>query len=95
MYVGDSSLIFDVTVAVILGLVEGATEFVPISSTGHLIVVGALLGFEGERAATFEVFIQLGAILSVAWLYRGRLLGLIPRPESSGFAGWQGLGRLP
>lgn len=87
-------MVFDLTVAIILGIVEGATEFVPVSSTGHLIVVGALLGFEGERAATFEVFIQLGAILAVAWLYRARLLGLIPRTTSTGFAGWQGLGLL-
>jgi undecaprenyl-diphosphatase len=59
--------------AVILGLVEGATEFIPVSSTGHLIVAADLLGFTGERATTFEVFIQLGAILAVAWLYRERL----------------------
>jgi undecaprenyl-diphosphatase len=60
--------------AAILGLVEGITEFIPVSSTGHLIVAGDLLGFTGERAKTFEIFIQLGAILSVVWLYRRRFL---------------------
>lgn len=59
--------------AIILGLVEGVTEFLPISSTGHLIIVGNLLGFTGPRADTFEVFIQLGAILAVLWNYRERL----------------------
>ncbi len=66
-------------VAVVLGIVEGATEFLPISSTGHLIAVGAMLDFTGERAATFEVFIQIGAILAVVWHYRGVLLGLVKR----------------
>jgi len=60
--------------AIILGLVEGITEFLPISSTGHLIISGNLLGFTGPRADTFEVFIQLGAILAVLWHYRERLI---------------------
>jgi undecaprenyl-diphosphatase len=60
-------------IAVLLGLVEGATEFLPISSTGHLIAVGAFLGFTGERAGTFEVVIQIGAILAVVWHYRAVL----------------------
>lgn len=59
--------------AVILGLVEGATEFIPVSSTGHLIVVSEWLGEVDERAKTFDIFIQLGAILAIVWLYRGRL----------------------
>jgi undecaprenyl-diphosphatase len=63
----------DLVVAVILGLVEGITEFLPISSTGHLIVVGDLLRFTGPTAATFEIFIQLGAVLAVVWHYRAKL----------------------
>jgi undecaprenyl-diphosphatase len=59
--------------AAILGVVEGATEFIPVSSTGHLIMVGDWLGFTGEDAKAFEIFIQLGAILAIVWLYRGRL----------------------
>lgn len=59
--------------AVILGVVEGVTEFIPVSSTGHLIVVADWLGWTDERAKTFEIFIQLGAILSIVWLYRARL----------------------
>lgn len=61
--------------ALVLGVVEGLTEFIPVSSTGHLIVAGHLLGFTGDRAAPFTVFIQLGAILAVVWETRGRLAG--------------------
>jgi undecaprenyl-diphosphatase len=64
--------------AILIGLLEGLTEFIPVSSTGHMIIAGHLLGFTGERADAFEVFIQLGAILAVAFLYRDRFLGLIP-----------------
>ena len=64
-------------IALLLGLVEGATEFLPISSTGHLIIAGSLLDFTGERAATFEIVIQLGAILAVIWHYRRTLAGLL------------------
>jgi undecaprenyl-diphosphatase len=59
--------------AAVLGLVEGATEFVPVSSTGHLIVVSNWLGLLDERTKTFDIFIQLGAILAIVWLYRARL----------------------
>lgn len=62
--------------ALILGLVEAASEFLPISSTGHLIIVGDFLNFTGPRAETFEIFIQLGAILAVVWIYRERLLSI-------------------
>ncbi len=61
----------------ILGIVEGVTEFIPVSSTGHLILAGDLIGFDDERAKAFEIFIQLGAILSVLWIYRERLLGTV------------------
>lgn len=73
-----------VLVAVVLGIVEGATEFLPISSTGHLIAVGAMLDFTGERAATFEVFIQIGAILAVVWHYRSVLQGMARRALQPG-----------
>lgn len=61
----------------ILGLVEGATEFIPVSSTGHLILVSSWLGLVDERAKTFDIFIQLGAILAIVWLYRVRLVGSV------------------
>ena len=60
--------------AVILGVVEGLTEFLPISSTGHLILVGDLLDFNDERGKAFEVIIQFGAILAVCWEFRDKLL---------------------
>jgi len=78
----------DVFSAFILGIVEGVTEFLPISSTGHLILVGSILAFTGERAKTFEIFIQLGAILSIVWLYRVKLLSIvrgIRSPYANGF----------
>ena len=59
--------------ALLLGLVEGATEFIPVSSTGHLIVAGEWLGYTGPGAHVFTVFIQLGAILAVMWAYRKTL----------------------
>lgn len=58
---------------ILLGLVEGLTEFLPISSTGHLILVGQLVGYHDEKAKVFDIAIQLAAILAVLWEYRQRL----------------------
>jgi len=70
-------------IAVIIGIVEGVTEYLPVSSTGHMILVGNMLGFEGEKASVFEVFIQLGAILSVLFLYRDKFSNMLkPRKLS-------------
>lgn len=59
--------------ALILGIVEGSTEFLPISSTGHLILAGDLLGFNDERGKLFKIVIQTGAIFAVCWEYRAKL----------------------
>ena len=69
--------------AVILGVVEGFTEFLPISSTGHLILVGDLLDFNDERGKAFEVIIQFGAILAVCWEFREKLLKVFLSLSSS------------
>lgn len=77
----------DHLIAAILGVVEGLTEFLPVSSTGHLIVVADALGFEGLEANTFNVFIQLGAMLAVVVFFRSIFFGLVrpaPRGEFGG-----------
>ncbi len=76
--------------ALILGIVEGLTEFLPISSTGHLILVGDLLHFNDEKGKVFELVIQVGAILAVCWEYRKKiwsvLIGLRSDPVAQKFA---------
>lgn len=67
----------DYMIAIILGLVEGVTEYLPVSSTGHMILVGDWLGFDGPRASVFEVFIQLGAILSVLLIYKEKFIRML------------------
>jgi undecaprenyl-diphosphatase len=82
-------------IAAVLGLVEGVTEFIPVSSTGHLIVAGHLLGFTGGKAETFEIFIQMGAILAIVVLEWRRFLGLAwPVAGPRGFSGIRGLALL-
>ncbi|MEB3102408.1 undecaprenyl-diphosphate phosphatase [Ferviditalea candida] len=77
----------DIWIAVIIGIIEGLTEFLPVSSTGHMILAGHMIGFQGEKADTFEIVIQLGAILAVVVLYWNRVLrlfGLMPKQQSKG-----------
>jgi undecaprenyl-diphosphatase len=75
--------------ALILGVVEGLTEFLPVSSTGHLIVAGSLLDFTGAEAKTFHVVIQFGAILAIVWEYRRKIgaviMGLPTQPKARRF----------
>lgn len=77
--------------AIILGVVEGLTEFLPISSTGHQIIVADLIGFDGERAIAFNIIIQLAAILAVVWEFRRKIFdvvfGLTRQPAARRFTG--------
>jgi undecaprenyl-diphosphatase len=76
----------DVVIAVVLGIVEGLTEFLPVSSTGHLILVGNWLSFTGKKADAFKIFIQLGAIVAVVGYFRQRLwrvvIAILGKPVS-------------
>ncbi len=85
--------------AAILGLVEGLTEFLPVSSTGHLIIVGDLLDYNDETSKVFKIVIQLGAILAVCWDYRVRLTKMVVDlpgdPVAQRFAGLLFIGFLP
>jgi undecaprenyl-diphosphatase len=77
--------------AILLGIVEGLTEFLPVSSTGHLIFADTLLGIAGPESKLFDIVIQLGAILAVCWVYRERLFaavsGLAGDPDAQRFIG--------
>ncbi len=74
---GGSMDLWTAIQAVILGVVEGLTEFLPISSTGHQIIVADLLDFSGDRFNAFNIIIQLGAILAVVWEFRGKILEVV------------------
>jgi undecaprenyl-diphosphatase len=86
-------------IALILGLVEGITEFLPISSTGHLILAERLCGLSGPRAEVFAIFIQFGAVLAVVVEYRAKLVsvarGLATSRESRSFAASVAIAFLP
>lgn len=79
--------------AVIIGIVEGFTEFLPISSTGHMILVGHFINFEGDFAKLFEVVIQLGAILAIVYLFREKIFNSFKSftPKGNGFRLWTSL----
>ena len=72
--------------AAILGIVEGLTEFLPISSTGHLIIAGQLIGFNDDKAKVFDVVIQSGAMLAIVWEYRARFASVLARLPSDSAA---------
>ncbi|KON81143.1 undecaprenyl-diphosphate phosphatase [Azoarcus sp. PA01] len=86
-------------IALILGIVEGLTEFLPISSTGHLIIIGDLLGYNDATSKVFKIVIQFAAILAVCWDYRERLVrvaaGVGTEPAAQRFIGLLFIGFLP
>ena len=84
---GDAVLLSDILKAILLGVVEGVTEWLPVSSTGHLILLGEFVRFDGTSAAfadVFEVVVQLGAVMAVVVLFRDRF-ALVRRSPSGRF----------
>lgn len=79
--------------SIILGIVEGFTEFLPISSTGHMVIVGHFINFKGDFANLFEIVIQLGAILAIVFLFREKIINSLRNlsPGGTGFKLWTGL----
>lgn len=79
--------------AIILGIVEGITEFLPISSTGHMVIVGKFINFTGDFATLFEIVIQLGAILAIVYLFRDKIFTSLKtlKPNQEGFNLWSKL----
>jgi undecaprenyl-diphosphatase len=84
-----SNLLFFIK-AIVIGIVEGITEFLPVSSTGHMILVGHFIDFTGPFATLFEIVIQLGAILAIVVLYRKKILDSLRhlKPGDTGFRFW-------
>lgn len=76
--------------ALILGIIEGLTEFIPVSSTGHLIILSDYIAFNGKAADSFSIFIQLGAILAVVFIYKERFIGLVKKDKNN-FSGFTAL----
>jgi undecaprenyl-diphosphatase len=87
----DISSFFD---AVFLGILEGLTEFLPISSTGHLIVATHFMDFEGPKGKVFEIVIQLGAILAICWCYRVKLLSVAQGALKRDASAWHFIGTI-
>lgn len=87
--IGNLILIFK---AIILGVVEGITEFLPISSTGHMVIVGRFINFTGDFAVLFEIVIQLGAILAIVYLFRDKILNSFKnfKPKGEGVSKGEG-----
>ncbi len=81
----------DLVTAAAMGVVEGLTEYVPVSSTGHLILAGRWLGVPAEVQGSFDIFIQAGAILAVIVAYPGRFAGFFRHGDGAGFTGMRGL----
>jgi undecaprenyl-diphosphatase len=84
--------------AAILGVIQGLTEFLPVSSTAHLLITSQLIGFD-DPGGVFTVMIQLGSILAVMWLYRVKIIGVVTglpsRPEARRFAAMLAIATLP